>query len=57
MTNPGNWWTTITGALAGLGTYLGGVGPKAPETKADWITLAVGALLAVMGYKAQDAVK
>ena len=57
MTNPGNWWTTLTGALAGLGTYLGGVGPKAPETKADWITLAVGALLAVMGYKAQDAVK
>ena len=50
-----NWWTTIFGILAGLGQYATQVGGKAPETKADWLSVISAFILAALGYVSKDA--
>ena len=55
MTGMKNWWTTIFGILAALGQYGTQVGAKAPETKADWISVISAFVLAALGYVAKDA--
>ena len=50
-----NWWTTIFGILAAVGQYSVQVGTKAPETKADWISVVSALVLAALGFVAKDA--
>ena len=50
-----NLWTTIFGILAAVGQYATQVGAKAPETKADWISVVSALVLAALGFVAKDA--
>lgn len=52
----GNMWTTVIGIALGMVTYISQSGPVMPTTKADWMHLLVGALLAGLGITAKDAV-
>lgn len=50
-----NYWTTIVGAaLAGL-YYLDTIGTKMPATGGEWLHVAVGVGLAVLGFVAKSA--
>jgi len=49
-----NWWTTGIGVALGIATYLGTAGMKMPETKAEWIALGIGVLMAALGAAAKD---
>ena len=50
-----NWWTTLTGAAAGIAYYLSQTGPKMPETRAEWWSFGLGLILAALGLAAKDA--
>ena len=49
-----NWWTTGIGVALGVATYLSTAGVKMPETKAEWIALGIGVLMAALGAAAKD---
>lgn len=51
----GNWWTTLIGFIGGVAYYLGQSGATMPSTKAEWINLLIGALLAGLGLASKDA--
>jgi len=50
-----NSWTTIIGVLLGMVTYISQSGATLPTTKADWLHLLIGALMAGLGIVAKDA--
>lgn len=51
-----NKWTTITGVIGGIATYLIGIGPtKLPQTRPEWLIFWAGLIQIVMGIVAKDA--
>ena len=51
----GNAWTTVIGIMLGMVTYISQSGATLPSTKADWMHLLWGALLAGLGVASKDA--
>lgn len=50
-----NKWTTLTGLVVGVGQYMASVGPKPPQTKADWTSFAWGLGIVLFGAVSKDA--
>lgn len=53
--NLGNWRTTMLGASAGSGLYVGLQGFTLPTDRRGWLNLAVSILISLLGYFAKDA--